>query len=291
MPERGELHRSEDCAAIAELLPAYLNRSLDQESRRRIESHVAACPACRQEEYDARTAWALYEGHLPVEQLLDYAFEPAMPSQRRAVIESHLAACERCATELSMVSQEHTTEVPAAPETPLASHAHHGRIRTLALAASLASLIAGGGWIWTWQRLSYERNLASLRGARANISVSELLPATQPILLRSGDDPQPQANRVILTDDGDELVLVLLSAGRSCGSDCTLEIYGAEKEEPQQRVEGLVATPDGHITLALPGAWLKTARGTILVVRDEASGQVAAEYLVEAPDQATSAHE
>ncbi len=286
MPESGEAQRSEGCTAIAELLPVYLNRSLDEEARRRVESHLVTCPTCQQEERDTRTAWALYDGHLPVEELLDYAFGSQMPSRRREMIERHLTVCERCADELSTISREPADEVAPVPESQRADRTDDRKVRALTMAASLAALIAGSGWVWTWQQL--ERELLSPPGARANISVSELLPANQPILLRSDGDPPSEANRVLPPDEDGELVLILLSGGRSCASSCAIELYGAEKGEPRQRVEGLVATEDGHITLALPASWLRTEDSTILVVRHQISGEMVAEYLVESPAQATT---
>ena len=94
------------CTELGELLPAYLNGSLEAATARRFEIHLTTCAACRKEERDTRTVWALCEGHLPVELLLDYALASSMPPERQAVIESHLAVCKRCSEELATVRQE-----------------------------------------------------------------------------------------------------------------------------------------------------------------------------------------
>ncbi len=307
MPEPEDQDRPSDCTEVAELLPVYLNRSLEAKAARRVEAHLASCAACRQEERDTRTAWALYEGHLPVELLLDYALAQPLPSQGVAVVESHLAACERCSDELAIVRQENTMSRRRAPDVTTAAarvtgakvagpssdrprpaaSASYGRLRTLAWAASIAAIVASTGWLWTWRQLAEERTVSPPE-ARANLTVVELLPATPTLLRRGSTDPRAMVNRVELTDGCGELVLVLLSAGGSCESTCLLEITGTEGALPKQRVEGLAASPDGHLTLALPADWL-LPDGSVLAVRDQATGELVAEYLVEIHDPASGA--
>ena len=101
-----EQERSATCAELAELLPAYLNGTMEAATASRFKLHLSVCPSCRQEEHETRTVWALCEGHLPVELLLDYAFASPMSSKCRAMIESHLVTCDLCSNELDMVRQE-----------------------------------------------------------------------------------------------------------------------------------------------------------------------------------------
>ena len=210
MPKRGEQDRTAGspggeqttgCTDVAELLPFYLNRSLEEEGTRRVEVHLATCAACRQEERDTRTAWALHEGHLPVELLLDFALAQPMSSGRLAVVEIHLAVCERCSEEVATVRQttpeEHAEPALRRLQPALAPFRRdRARLRTLAWAASLAAVVASGGWIWTWQQLADERARSSAPTARPNLSVVELLPATQPLLRQGSTGPQAAANRV-----------------------------------------------------------------------------------------------
>ncbi len=304
-----------DCTDITELLPFYLNGSLEATAARQVEAHLATCRACKREERDTRSARDLYEGHLPVDLLLDYALEQPMPSRRLAVVESHLAVCERCAEEVAAVGQEAATSgerVAGAPRFRLrasgATHASRrsrpageaqaplgslredrGRLRILAWAACFATVIAAAGWIWTWRQLVDERTPSSGRTARANLTVLELLPGTSTVLRQGDTDPRDAVNRVQLPDDAGELVLVLLSGGRWCESGCVLEIFQPgevsplpplEETSPKRRVAGLVPSPDGHVTLSLPGEWLFPDR-SLLAVRDQASGELVAEYLIE----------
>ncbi len=291
------------CAEVAELLPVYLNRSLEEAAARRVENHLAACSVCRQEERDTRTAQALFSGHLPAELLVDYALAQSMPSRSVAVVESHLAACERCSGELALIRRDTTADEPAsgatADERALGATAESafavpqtagreslGSLRALAWAACLAAVVAAAGWIQTWRQMVDERALSAGQTARANLTVVELLPATGSPLRRGSTDPRSAANQVELPADAGELVLVLLSGGRSCESGCILEIFEAGEGQPKRRVEGLSASPDGHLTLALPGAWLPPER-SVLAVRDQASGELVVEYLVETAPPAT----
>ena len=279
MSESNEPARARVCSDIAELLPAYLNRSLEKDSTRRLEAHLATCSGCRQEERDTRTAWSLFEGHLPVEMILDYALGQSMPGQQQAMIESHLEACERCSAEVTAVRQEDAVSEPALRESLVVGRASKNRLQVLAWAACLTAVVASAGWIWTWQQLVDERAFSRALTARANLPVVELLPATHSPLRQGSIDPRSTSNRVILPEGADELVLVLLAGGNDCDQGCLLEIYEAGEGQPKQRVEGFVANSDGHLTMTLPVAWLPA--GAILVVVDSSSGKPAAEYVVE----------
>ncbi len=276
MAERGAQDKTADCTEIAGLLPAFLNGSLEAAEARRIEAHLATCAACRQEEIDTRTAWDLFEGHLPVELLLDYALAEPMSDRRRAVVESHLAVCVRCSEEVATVRRE-PSDVDVEPErrAPPPDAMRDRGVWTLALAACLAAVVASAGWLSTWRQLATER----AAGPRANLPVVELLPAEQPLLRHSESELEGSGNLVVLTEEAETLALVLLSGGRACESGCRLEIYGVGETQPRWRLEGLVPNADGHLTLALPADWLPPER-SILTVRDQASGELVAEYLI-----------
>lgn len=278
MPEQREQGRTVSCTDVSELLPVFLNGSLDDVAARRVESHLATCAACRREERDNRTAMALFEGHLPVELLLDFALSQPMTARRRAVVESHLAVCERCSEEVATVRQDRAATEPASRH-PQPTVQHRDRTRVLAWAAGLAAAAAAAGWIWTWQQLVAERTAAPEPAARTNLPVVELLPAIQTPLRHGGSDSAADVNRVQLSGATEEIVLVLLSGGRSCEAGCTLEIYHGGEAEPKWQVEGLAPTPDGHLTLALPGDWLAPDRSSF-AVRDSASGEEVARYSI-----------
>ncbi|MEM7586086.1 MAG: zf-HC2 domain-containing protein [Acidobacteriota bacterium] len=292
-------------ADIGELLPFYLNRSLEPDEARRVERHLAESSAGRQEEYDTRTAWSLYEGHLPVELILDVAFDAPMSAARRQVIESHLAVCERCSQEVALVQQEDgapdfgdaedagdravaseparevddaSSMAPVLSMPQAATGPSSQAMRRLAWAACFVAVVASYGWFSTWQRLVDARGATSVT-ARANVAVVELLPAMDKILQRSGPDPEAAVNP-LPAHEGEELVLVLLGGGAGCESGCRVELYGAERDRPQWQLEGLQPSPDGLLTLALPVSRLPEGR-SVLAVRDLVSGELINEYLLD----------
>ena len=278
MKERDGERGTEACADIAELLPFHLNGSLDEVGARRVEAHLASCAACRRDERDTRTAFALHAGHLPVELLLDYALEKdSMSSRAVAVVESHLPGCARCAGELAAIREDDRSAEPVPFRPRVRSRPRRGRPWALALAAGLATVVASSGWLWTWLELVGEREAG--RSARANLPVVELLPAVQPVLQRGGavTDPSQAANRIEVPEGTTEVVLVLLAGGRSCEPGCDLEIHAPGEAKPSRRVEGLVASADGHVTLSLPRSWLGDR--SVLALRRSAGEPV--EYLIE----------
>ncbi len=282
MPGRSTRGRAADCTEIRELLPVYLNRSLTEDATRRVKEHLVSCTSCRQEEQDTRTAEALFEGHLPVELLLDYSLAHAMPARHRAVVESHLATCERCAKEVRLVRQEPSVIQPA-PERgrwQRVDHLSREGWRVWALAASVATLVATAGWVWTWTQLVDTRQSTDQAAARANVVVAELLPATGALLRQGEPGPGALVNRVERPNVADEIVLVLLAGGRSCLAGCSVEVYDSTGGGPIATVDSLVANSDGHQTLALKGDWLPSGR-SILAVVDQTSGEPTAEYLIE----------
>jgi hypothetical protein len=56
---------NEICEWTRENLPAYLDRELREDERRRVEEHLAACVACRSELEAHRASWDLFRGELP----------------------------------------------------------------------------------------------------------------------------------------------------------------------------------------------------------------------------------
>ncbi|MEM7355312.1 MAG: zf-HC2 domain-containing protein, partial [Acidobacteriota bacterium] len=198
------------CYKVAQNLPVYLNGRLADDEAQALEAHLTTCSACRREERETRTAWDLYEGHLPVDLLLDFAMAQPMPSRQRAVIESHLAQCERCSEEVATVRQEPANTGSITAAAPTSAQGQAGartreptsrHWRQLAWAASFVAIIAGIGWLRTWQQLADTRTLTTTVTARTNLPVVELLPATQPLLRQGRKPPPAAANPVALHED------------------------------------------------------------------------------------------
>ena len=98
---------SAGCNRVAELLPWLVNGSLDEVDAAALKRHVRECDDCRTALERTREAWDLAQGHLPVQALLDYAFEDEpLSSERRHAIESHLEVCPDCCAELELVRSD-----------------------------------------------------------------------------------------------------------------------------------------------------------------------------------------
>ena len=63
-----------NCEKATELLPWYLNGTLDESERREVRGHLAGCEGCRQALEDTRLAWTIYDQHIPSEALVALAW-------------------------------------------------------------------------------------------------------------------------------------------------------------------------------------------------------------------------
>jgi predicted anti-sigma-YlaC factor YlaD len=98
---------------VAELAPWYVNGSLDEERRARVEEHLSSCAECRALVHAARDLQPPgandMEGlldHPPAQHLDRFAFDPEslnVDLSRR--IREHLAGCPACAGAVSALSQ------------------------------------------------------------------------------------------------------------------------------------------------------------------------------------------
>lgn len=159
-----------NCETATELLPWYLNGTLDESERREVRGHLAGCEACRKALEDTRLAWTIYDQHIPSEALVALAWGESPDGYDPEVLERHLQSCPACAAELELVRTSRRLEEdgdvalfarPAPKLTPPA----RAPWRSAALAAGLAGVVAASGWIWTaGQTRDLEQQLA---GARA----------------------------------------------------------------------------------------------------------------------------
>lgn len=207
-----------DTERARELLPWLLNGSLEEPERGELLTALRTDEQLRRELAETRLAGEVFGQHVAAADLVAHAFgEPAGLGRER--IEAHVALCERCAEELAMARE--SRELAGEPETGAAApdaappREERRRRRLLpflrpapalagggvatwwqpaALAASVAALVAVGGWIWSWQQ-------AQGRIADLVASTRESLP------------PQagPDAGRAGLVAD------VLRSTGDVCG--------------------------------------------------------------------------
>lgn len=141
-----------DCERAAELLPWLLNRTLEATEERQVEAHLKSCEKCRRELGETVFSATAARQHLPPEVLIDYGFERPVALDQD-LVERHLASCPRCAEELDLVRECHRlAQGQGARVVRLDSRRPRTqRWRAGALAASLATLVAVGGWLWSWR--------------------------------------------------------------------------------------------------------------------------------------------
>ena len=94
------------CRETRELLPWYVNGTLDAERRKAVESHLASCEDCRAELEETRFALAVAVQHVSTEALVAYVAgdDPGMDPD---LLETHLASCADCAEELALLRESH----------------------------------------------------------------------------------------------------------------------------------------------------------------------------------------
>jgi len=178
-----------DCAQIEESLPWFLNGTLDADERRRVEFHLAGCERCGRALEETAFAGRAFGAHPPAEALVELAFGRPPTGVDPELLARHLELCGSCAEELEMArdcrrrESEGLDEADAgegarvvpfrrpAPSRPAVSPAW----RPAAVAATLAALLLGGGWMWSWQRTAHlETRVAELEAPRTGLWQGEL---------------------------------------------------------------------------------------------------------------------
>lgn len=150
------------CEQAIEILPWYLNGTLEAREREEVRHHLATCEACRQALTETREAWRIFDQHLPSEVLVALAWGKTPTGIDPALAERHLAGCPQCAADLELArTSRHLEEDDRIALFPgkLATAAPRetrgdGESRTwrrAALAASLAAVIGISGWIYSAQ--------------------------------------------------------------------------------------------------------------------------------------------
>jgi uncharacterized protein YoxC len=176
-----------NCEKATELLPWYLNGTLDESERREVREHLAGCEACRKALEDTRLAWTIYDQHIPSEALVALAWgESPEGYDDPDLLERHLRSCPECAAELELVRTSRRLEEdddvalfarPAPRLSPGVAAPVRAPWRSAALAAGLAGLVAASGWIWTaGQARDLERRLAEVRPVPTAVAPAPAVP-------------------------------------------------------------------------------------------------------------------
>lgn len=259
-----------DCQRAIELLPWYLNGTLEADERSQLEEHLTRCDGCQAELREAETAQVLFGGHPPTGLLVDYAFERSGPATE--ILEAHLSGCESCAEELAMLRDSRAELARGRPPerraeiVPFRQPAEISPLwRAAAVAAAVVGLIGIGGGMWSWRALDRQQGTfaerhrtAELRiaeleeqlrgaggGTRVNVPIYDLWPEGD--TLRS---PGSEPMRLPATP-GPPATLILNSQPETVRRVDRMELRDAQ-DEVLQSLSGINSGPNGSLTLSLP---------------------------------------
>jgi len=149
-----------NCNESIELLPWFLNGTLEEGEHDEVRRHLATCELCRAALKDTREAWTIFDQHLPSQTLVALAYGETPQGIDPALAERHLATCPQCAAELELARMsrrlEEDDKVAVFPGSrSMKTEAGGSRTwRAAALAASLTAVVAASGWIHESQRLA-----------------------------------------------------------------------------------------------------------------------------------------
>lgn len=178
-----------NCETAIELLPWYLNGTLDEKEQRDVREHLAGCERCRKALAETRLAWRIYDQHLPTEALVALAWSERPEGLDPSVVETHLQSCPQCSAELELVRMSRALEeedggrialFPGARKTETAARPARsaGGWRSAALAAGLAGMVAAGGWLWSANQVqTLEDRLAASAETAGTVETRPAVPA------------------------------------------------------------------------------------------------------------------
>jgi len=274
-----------DCHDVGELIPWYLNGTLDAAQAQPVREHLASCPACRKEAAEARATLVVLSAHLSSADLVEMAWGRPPAAVGADLAERHLAQCAACRADLDLLRASRRLE--QAPETARARFDRFAPGRALALAAT-ALVAFGVGTLWQSQR--WQQRLALLEGgqrrseARAAGLAAELERQRQAAAELEGRVAGPQANLPVLEvfgegqvqrspgARGNELrlprdarwVALLLSPERSRRGAASVELRASDGRLVWQG-QGLQPGPLGAYTLGLPAGLLAEGAFTLVL--------------------------
>ncbi|MCH9649569.1 MAG: zf-HC2 domain-containing protein [Deltaproteobacteria bacterium] len=295
-----------NCASIEELLPWYLNGTLESAESSAVARHLEECPQCRQEHRDAAMAAASYAAHPTAEDLVDFAFHRLSFGDRRSRIQAHLEFCSSCTEEVALISESRDAlesleegELPAAstsapPTSPVIAfpgpkkptESFLGSSPTvLRWAAAAAIAFLATTVVWQISRPPVPgSSTASVQAGGGSAGPLQTLPRTNLDRIRErlagapswalSDSPTggwlpsgPRGNAVLLLPtDATEVVLWASDLGTTEGKTFSAQILGPE-EELLWAARNLVADDQDKIQLQIPVEALQAARIYLEVAR------------------------
>lgn len=178
------------CADVTTLLPWLLNGSLAGAEAEELREHLRGCADCRRELHATGEAWRLLEAHPPAAEVVAHALGTAPTSPDVA---AHLERCASCHLEVALVREEARESAPAVAVFPTRATRTSGARPLLALAAAVLAVLAGAGWLLTWQRLQTTDAGAAARKASLERRVAELEVALRRAPSSAAASPTPSA--------------------------------------------------------------------------------------------------
>lgn len=260
-----------NCEAVIERLPWLLNRSLSADEEQAVRDHVAGCNACREDLERTGWHWEAIRCHLAPEILVAHVAGERVEGLAGEVITAHLAACESCSEERDLLAagREAVERLPAQVRTGTGLLTGNGW-RTLAIAASLFGVAVLAGW---FQQQSVVRKLR--RGAAAaaisgpvetptlNVPIFELVPGAD---LRGAGEP----TEILLPAGARAVTLILLPGRVPHQVPLSVKILDTAGRTAWSGA-GLVRSPLGDFTLALPTSIMKPGRMSLQIYAGDAS--------------------
>lgn len=237
-----------NCDQVAELLPWYLNGTLDEGVQGEVRVHLEGCTKCRQALEETRLAWRIFDQHIPSEALVALAWGETPEGLDPGVLERHLETCPECAAELELVrTSRRLEEDDRIALFPTSARPERARKpaqpwRAAAMAAGLAGIVAASGWVWTM--------------GRANDLEEQLAHASRPVETAPAD-PEPGGDRP------SDLSAMAAEVERLQRREAELRQQQEEMREQLARIaEARPAAPAPQIN-----AWIGDLRPTQDVVR------------------------
>ncbi len=273
-----------NCASVAELLPWYLNGTLEPEKASFIEAHLEACRACRQEHRDTALAAAAYAAHPSAIALVDHAFHRLAFGKERDQVERHLRFCPACAEEVALIAESRdslaalergegaepgSAELLPFPVPEERSSSSSGLLRWAA-AAAIATLVAGTAWRMNRSDTG-PSGLASIQPGSATTvgrlekektavdALRQRWSATEPASWQLAAGPPTQllpsefgdAATLLLPPEGETILLFVEDLDAETEDSFIVRIFNAKKHSLWQQ-ENLFPGSDGRLSLTMP---------------------------------------
>ncbi|HEX4965310.1 MAG TPA: zf-HC2 domain-containing protein [Thermoanaerobaculia bacterium] len=260
------------CDQAIELLPWYLNRTLDAGERAQVQEHLETCGPCGTALAETRQAASVFARHVPTAGLVAIAWGEPPAGIDPVLAGEHLASCPECAAELELARMSRRLEEednvavfpPARKLTavPAVARRSTGGWRAAALAASLGGLVAASGWVYSARdarqladRLAAQPPAASTQVAQAGA------PAPQAVtFLNVAPDQAVERGKAAepaeLPAAASPPVLALVTSGTGVYDEYQIEVRD-ERGVLVTTAPGIQKDPNGFYPVLLPRGTLK----------------------------------